>query len=539
MSKNITWLLRNLEKNSTEIFLYKLVWGTFIVLTTFFSLFIINEPICTPKWSILVILHTLFSTMAILIINKGYIQMGAFLYSSTAIIFSFCFSHLNSSKDVSFLCSLLAIVLFIGVGLGRRSLWLFFLIPIFYCVILLLNWYSYNFLFSYLLNNKGFIAWLISVEAILFISGVGISYENSFAKLSCLKFQKKISTTLSEQKYRSIFESLYDVYYQTDLMGKITMISPSIKLRAGYEPEEIIGKSVTEFYANPNSRKIFISQLTENGEVHDYETELVTKNGNVKHVEVSSKIIYGVNNTPIGIEGTIHDISLRKLREKKLKEKTENIKLLSAHMQNNYEEQRTRFSRVIHDELGQQLTAIKIEALSIKNSINEMGSQMDNRFLKLIENMDNSIEKLRKIGTELRPGILDDLGLLSAIEWQGQEFEYRTGIKFKFNTPLKELNPDVTFSINVFRIFQEALSNIERHAEASCVEATMKLTDGFIHFEISDNGTGFDLELGITKGKFGLLGIFERISLLNGYISIVSTVGKGTQIILNIPITIN
>jgi len=430
----------------------------------------------------------------------------------------------------------LAMVLLIGIGLGRKSVWLFFLNPIIYYLLVLLDHHSYFTSLTYILENKVFLFWLISSEAILIICAIGLFNENKFKSLESSITSKKKESIVSEEKFRSIFESLHDIYYQTDLQGKITMISPSIKARAGYEPKEVIGKCVTEFYVDPNVRKVFIARLTEKGVVHDYETDLVSKDVNVKHVEISSKIVYGNNNTPIAIEGTIHDVSSRKVNEKYLKERSEKIKLLSAHIQNSYEEEKTRFSREIHDELGQQLASMKMDALGMKKQISKVSPELVNRLSTLIASIDNSIEKMRRIGTELHPGILDDLGLLSTLEWQGQEFELRTGIKFSFTSDLKEFNPDIKLSINIFRIFQEALSNIERHSLASMVETRIKLEDNNLVFDIKDNGKGFDVELAKTKASFGLLGIYERISILNGYISVVSSENKGTEILLRIPI---
>ncbi len=340
-----------------------------------------------------------------------------------------------------------------------------------------------------------------------------------------------------EDKYRSIFESLYDVYYQTDLLGRITMISPSIKMRAGYEPAEIIGRNVTEFYVDPNSRSRLLDLLKNNGVAHDFETDMVTKEGRILNVEISSKIMFNKKGEPIGIEGSLHDISKRVESEKKLKENSANAKLLSAHVHHNFEEERARFSRQIHDDIGQEFEAVKMDMALLKNEISE--PKWKERLTNIIYKMDSSIEKVRRIAMELRPGLLDDLGLVSAIEWLGEDFERRTDIAFVFNCNISDLKPDDRLSTTIFRIFQETLSNVEKHSAASIVEVNINLTNGRLVLITRDNGKGFDVEKAKTKATLGLFGIFERISMINGYLSIRSEENFGTEIQLSVPIIIN
>ena len=430
-----------------------------------------------------------------------------------------------------------ALIIPAGINLGKKSIWLLLPIPSLYVVTLLLDRFLNPISLFEFIDDHSLKSWVVSSEAILLISSIApLSEDPSFSSSNAN--QKKVyDQNNNEEKYKSIFESLYDVYYQTDLHGKITMISPSIKIRAGYEPLDIIGRKVTDFYADPDARNILMTRLKEKGSVHDFETKLVANDGQIFHVEISSKVMFDKKGSPIGIEGTLHDITERIENETKLKESSEKIKLLSAHIRHNYEEERARFSREIHDEIGQEFEAIKMEMAQLRNAITVM--PIRERITKVISNMDDSITKVRRIAMELRPGILDDIGLIAAVEWQGQEFERRTGIKFIFSSSINEFAPDTTLSNNLYRVFQEALSNVEKHSAASAVEVKIKLTNGKLIFEIKDNGKGFDVQKARSKATVGLLGIFERISLINGYLSINSKENAGTEIQLSIPIIIN
>ena len=157
----------------------------------------------------------------------------------------------------------------------------------------------------------------------------------------------------------------------------------------------------------------------------------------------------------------------------------------------------------------------------------------------MISLIDDTIMTVRRISSELRPSILDDLGLIAAIEWQGQEFEKRTGIKSNIQTNLNDNNISKDLATNIFRVYQEALTNITRHSEATEIETTLNETTNSIVLTIKDNGLGFDFEEVKYKNSLGLVGMKERALLFKGEVNIISEKLKGTTIILKIPKMIN
>ncbi len=217
------------------------------------------------------------------------------------------------------------------------------------------------------------------------------------------------------------------------------------------------------------------------------------------------------------------------------KQLNEQLRSLSTHLQNTQENERTAVAREIHDELGQQLTALKMEVgwLSKKLPDDIILKEKVKEILSLIIEI---LKTVKRIAFELRPNILDELGIIAALTWQGQELEKHAGIKFQFYTDLKDFNQDRNLSINIFRVFQEALTNIARHAFATRVKTTLEKKDGYIKLIIKDNGQGFDVDDTKNKNSLGLIGMKERALILRGELTIESKKLKGTVITLKAPL---
>lgn len=227
------------------------------------------------------------------------------------------------------------------------------------------------------------------------------------------------------------------------------------------------------------------------------------------------------------------EIKERRLAEEQLTEMNRQLRDLSAKLHTIREEERTRIAREIHDVLGQQLTVIKLDLAWLSKRSRE--EEQDNKIKALLGTVDETIQTVKKIATELRPGVLDDLGLIAAIEWQCREFASRMGIHCEFITQLQELECNHEVSTAVFRILQETLTNIMRHAQASRVAITLRITGDVLSVEIADNGRGIT-ETEISNGSsLGLLGMKERMHMIGGTLSISGT-SEGTTVRLEIPL---
>ncbi len=211
------------------------------------------------------------------------------------------------------------------------------------------------------------------------------------------------------------------------------------------------------------------------------------------------------------------------------------LRALAARLQSIREEERTRVAREIHDQLGQALTAIKLDVSSLVSELATGQRKESNRVPSILKLVDETIQTVRRIATELRPGMLDDLGLVATIEWAGEEFEARTGTKCFLELPPDDIVLDQVKATAIFRIFQETLTNIARHAGANEVKARLAAEDGNVTLEVRDNGRGIREER-LHKGvSLGILGMRERVALLGGDLTITSSPGNGTSVLVRIP----
>ena len=244
--------------------------------------------------------------------------------------------------------------------------------------------------------------------------------------------------------------------------------------------------------------------------------------------------------SPLRLDGTraicliASDLSETKRAEQELRASSEQLRNLAARLVSVREEEQTRISREVHDELGQSLTAVKMDLAWLASRLPRTNSQMLERIRSTRKLAARVIQTVRRISTELRPDVLD-LGLAAAVEWQAQEFQARTGIQCTVRLPSQEgFAPDTSTAL--FRIFQETLTNVARHAKATRVEVVLQKQRDRLVLLIRDNGRGFDSTNPALTKSLGLLGMRERAAILGGAVTISSALGKGTTVTAWIPL---
>ena len=198
--------------------------------------------------------------------------------------------------------------------------------------------------------------------------------------------------------------------------------------------------------------------------------------------------------------------------------------------------ERTNIAREIHDELAQTLTVLKMDLTWLKKKLPMGQKPMIEKINTMLKAIDSTIETMKRIATDLRPGILDDLGLAAAIEWQAEEFQKQTGIKCKVVLDAEDITLDRDRNTAIFRIFQETLTNVARHAKATQVTVSLKEREGKIKLTVKDNGKGITQEEIAHPKSYGLMGIRERAKILNGNSIIKGVHGKGTSVTVEIPV---
>jgi two-component system, NarL family, sensor histidine kinase UhpB len=256
--------------------------------------------------------------------------------------------------------------------------------------------------------------------------------------------------------------------------------------------------------------------------------------GEVKSVEERWQVFQDEQGKPIRAIGTCQDLSEHKRLEKQLR-------ALTARLQSLREEERIRISREIHDELGQQLTALKMDLYWLEGRLEQISdaklrAAMEDKIMGASTAADETMATVQRIAAELRPAMLDNLGLISTLRHEAKQFATRVGIPVQLQLPPGPVPLSNEVATTTYRIFQEVLTNVARHAQATQIEATLEVSDGRLRLRVADNGVGVSpQDLANTK-SLGLLGMTERAAMLNGSVRITGTPGKGTSVQLEIPI---
>ncbi|MBK9425394.1 MAG: PAS domain S-box protein [Bacteroidetes bacterium] len=355
------------------------------------------------------------------------------------------------------------------------------------------------------------------------------------------KFRTKEEIFKSESKYRELVESSKDMIWTIDRNSTVVFANKACQEILGWDSSVLIGRNFMSFVAEGDREKVMHDiqhAFDSDKQFQDYQSRVLNKNGKV--VTVITNMVGQIDSTgrKVLMTGTSRDISARVQAEKELNEKNEQLQLLSSYLQTIREEERSHISREIHDELGQLLTGLKMDLVWLNKRILEKDPDSTVKIKEMIEIVDETVKSVRKIATELRPGILDDLGLIPAIEWQCAEFEKKSGIPCEFINSVGDINIDKPVSTGVFRILQETFTNIARHASAALVQVELFKQKGMCNLTIKDNGIGFD-NANDTKSKtLGLMGMKERAIMLGGSLEIHSKRHAGTTISLRFPTSI-
>ncbi|GEM_PF-626804 len=365
-------------------------------------------------------------------------------------------------------------------------------------------------------------------------------YIGAFGVFRDITERKRMEETLrqSEGKYRNLFDNSEVGMFRTRLDGsEILEFNQKYLKILNYTREEVLGKSSKNMWADQREREKMVKMLNDEGQVTDFEGDLLNKQGEVRRCLTSLRLY---RETGI-LEGSILDITERKQAEKDLRKYQEQLQSLALSQQTRIEEERTRIAREIHDDLGQLLTAIKIDFSMVRKHLSEGTNQetwtlWEQEVDGIVRLIDRGIGSVRKIVRDLRPEVLDTLGILDSIRWQVEDFSRRTAIPCTIQSSIEQLELETDRATTLFRVVQESLLNITKHANASRVEILFSIIEKNIILEIKDDGCGFVPEEVNTSMAFGLLGIRERVRSFSGSVEILSAPMKGTTITITLPL---
>jgi PAS domain S-box-containing protein len=334
----------------------------------------------------------------------------------------------------------------------------------------------------------------------------------------------------------NIIDSLPGIFYLFDQNGKYLRWNKHLEIVSGYSAKEIAEMHPTRFFEGEEVNYIVerIGIVFREG-ISDAEAYFVTKD-KTKIPYFFKAILVDYEGKPC-LLGTGIDISDRKKAEEELNNSYKSIRELTSHLQNVREEDRVHIAREIHDELGQQLTVLKMDISWINKRISTDDALIKEKMKSLLLMLDDTVQSVRRISAELRPSLLDDLGLVAAMEWQLHEFKRRSDIKTNFTAPEDELGLSDMVKTGLFRIFQESLTNVVRHSNAKNLRVSLENIDNSIILTIADDGKGFDKDKIVNKRTLGILGMKERSAMIGGTYDIVSMPGKGTTVVIAIPVS--
>jgi PAS domain S-box-containing protein len=335
----------------------------------------------------------------------------------------------------------------------------------------------------------------------------------------------------------AIVEYSEDAIEGLSLDGVITNWNRGAERLYGYTAEEVIGQPVSLLVPPERQEEVeFILNRIKRGEpVEGYETVKVCKRDLRKDVALTASPVKDETGQVIGGSVISRDITARKRAEEELRASREQLRALSAHLQSVREQERTSISIEIHDQLGAALTSLKWELELVEKSLIDCVDGKDHSEAResiaaMTNLIDTTISTVRRISAELRPGVLDDLGLIPAIEWQAQQFQARTGIRCRVRTQVEEVALSREKTTVLFRIFQEVLTNVMRHAGATEVSVDISVVGSRFCLEVQDNGRGIRESEKADPLALGILGMMERARSVGGAINITGKAGVGTVV---------
>jgi PAS domain S-box-containing protein len=343
---------------------------------------------------------------------------------------------------------------------------------------------------------------------------------------------------LSEEKFAKAFRASPDSLAISTLdEGRILEVNHKYLTAFGFTRDEVIGRTAAELgvYVNNSDRDRLVRALAERGCVTAVEVPVRTRHAGARLFQISAERI-DINGQPCMVS-VGRDITDSRAAADELLHSRTRLRELAARLDEVREEQRAAIAREIHDELGQALTGLRLELSWVARALPASQRTVHERLRMMVEQVDGTIDTVRRIASELRPGVLDELGLVAAVEWQADRFKERAGIQTTIAVRGEGVPIDPHRATAVFRILQEALTNVARHAKARLVCVELDITPVTIVLEVRDDGRGIEAWEAAGATGLGLVGMRERALQWDGEVEISGLAGRGTTVRLVMPQT--
>lgn len=340
----------------------------------------------------------------------------------------------------------------------------------------------------------------------------------------------------SEQAFRAVVEHAPDYIARYDVNCRRMYVNPALHSFLQREREDVIGTTPVELsgFVDPDAYMDFLRRVVKTGGPVTEEVRLRDANGRIGWGHILAVPEFSVSGEVVSVLAISRDISEAKEAEQRLLESYDILRELTSRRETAREEERKRIARELHDELGQQLTALRMGASTLRLRFGPGNPALTEHVQKLLELADQTMHVVRQAVSSLRPAALD-AGIAAGLEWLIAEFSRGAKVAHSLSLPDENFPLDEGSAIAVFRIAQEALTNIARHAHARHVFVSLASAGDECVLEVRDDGCGFD-PVASRKRSFGLAGMKERVLMLRGKIDIASAPGKGTRIEVRLPV---
>lgn len=374
--------------------------------------------------------------------------------------------------------------------------------------------------------------WVFGLSLLAFATGCAIFvywWKKQRQHIRLLQEQRE-----AEQKYRQLFDLAQEGICVADADSVITMVNPALAAMLGYAPEAMVGRHLSSFM-DEQGKRIYAKYLERRKQgAHDqYDFEFVRKDGARIHAAVAAAPIMDNRGVYRGAVAGVMDITERKQSEAKLVAAYRELQQLSSHMDSVREEERTRIARELHDEMGATLAALKMRVAWLASQLPAGSVTLAEEVRQMSGLVSDGIRTMRHVVSQLRPSTVKDMGFAAAVEDSVKNFCSHTGAECRLDLAVDEESLSSDQAAALFRIIQEALNNVAKHAQARHVDVSLSWQDDALLLVIEDDGIGFGGET--SEKSFGLIGIRERASMMGGSASIASAEGKGTRVTVIIP----
>ncbi len=371
----------------------------------------------------------------------------------------------------------------------------------------------------------------------LIIVGMFVSFGIYAQWLMNARRRAEAEVRLVNAELTQIFETSADGMRVVDRDFYILRANETFCALAGIGKDEAVGKKCHEVFRGPlcHTPGCPMTRILRGEDRVECDAVKVRNGGAKIPCIVTATPFRGPSGELIGIVEDFKDISQRKKTEEELRQSRARLRELASYLECAREKERTRIAREIHDELGQALTALKMDMHWLTQRLPRSDQPSIEKMRGISELIDANVHLVQRISSELRPGLLDNLGLSAAIEWQTDQFQHRTGLECDIISEPEDVVLDQTRSTAIFRIFQEALTNIARHAKATKVEVLLREDPTEVELRVCDDGRGITKKEIFDPKSFGLMGIRERANSLGGMVKIFGAQNQGTTVWVQIP----